>query len=83
MTMSPSAIEQLMTKAMLSDPDPLYHALREESSVRYTSVPAGRVTGVEAGLRSRGFLRYADVHSALRDHTTFPSHSPMAGQFGP
>ena len=30
MTMSPSASEQLMTKAMLANPHPPYHALREE-----------------------------------------------------
>lgn len=83
MTMSPSASEQLMTKAMLADPYPLYHALRDESPVRYTSLPAGSVTGFEAGLKSWGFLRYADVYGALRDHTTFSSHSPMASQFGP
>ena len=83
MTTSPSTPEQLMTKTMLADPYPLYHALRDESPVRYTSLPAGSVAGVEAGLKSWGFLRYADVYGALRDHATFSSQSPMAGQFGP
>ena len=83
MTTSPSTPEQLMTKAMLADPYPLYHALRDESPVRYTSLPAGSVAGVEGALKSWGFRRYADVYGALRDHATFSSHSPMAGQFGP
>jgi len=83
MAMSPSTPDQLMTKTMLADPYPLYHALRDESPVRYTSLPAGSVAGVEGALKSWGFLRYADVYGALRDHDTFSSHSPMAGQFGP
>ena len=75
--------EQLMTKTFIANPYPLYHALREGSPVRYTSLPAGSVEGIEGDLKSWGFLRYADVYGALRDHDTFSSQSPMSSQFGP
>ena len=75
--------EQLMSKAVVANPYPLYNALREDSPVRYTSLPAGSVAGVDSDLKSWGFLRHADVYAALRDHDTFSSQSPMSSQFVP
>src|SRR5215831_1036759 len=75
--------DQLVTRASFADPYPFYRALRDQSPVHYISMPAGGSSGLAAPLWAWGLLKYDDVYSALRDHETFSSENPMAGQFGP
>jgi cytochrome P450 family 109 len=72
----------LTDRALFADPYPLYHSLRSRSPVRYIGIPASEATG-NAPVWSWGLLKYEDVYGALRDHQTFSSESPQAGQFGP
>jgi len=74
--------DQLVARANFADPYPVYRALRDQSPVHYVSIPAG-ASGLAAPVRAWGLLKYDDVYGALRDHETFSSESPMAGQFGP
>jgi cytochrome P450 len=75
--------DQLVARATFADPYPVYRALRDQSPVHYVSIPAGGASGLAAPVWAWGLLKYDDVYSALRDHETFSSESPMAGQFGP
>ena len=72
----------LTNRALFADPYPLYQSLRSRSPVRYIGIPASEATG-NAPVWSWGLLKYEDVYGALRDHQTFSSASPQAGQFGP
>jgi cytochrome P450 family 109 len=80
---SPSFTPADLTKRPLfADPYPLYHALRVQSPVRYIGIPASETIGNQP-VWSWGFLKFDDVYAALRDHDTFSSDNPHAGQFGP
>jgi len=72
----------LTKRPLFADPYPLYHALRVQSPVRYIGIPASEASGNQP-VWSWGFLKFADVYAALRDHDTFSSDNPHAGQFGP
>jgi cytochrome P450 len=72
----------LTKRALFADPYPLYHALRGPSPVRYIGIPASEAVG-NAPVWSWGLLKFEDVYAALRDHATFSSDNPQAGQFGP
>jgi cytochrome P450 len=80
---SPSFTPSDLTKRPLfADPYPLYHALRVQSPVRYIGIPASEAIG-NSPVWSWGFLKFEDAYAALRDHDTFSSDNPHAGQFGP
>jgi hypothetical protein len=72
----------LTKRELFADPYPLYHALRGQSPVRYIGIPASEAIG-NAPIWSWGLLKFEDAYAALRDHATFSSHNPQAGQFGP
>src|SRR5215813_8150299 len=73
----------LTKRDLFANPYPLYQALRAQSPVRYIGVPASESLGLTAPIWSWGLLKYNDVYAALRDHETFSSDNPQAGQFGP
>lgn len=73
----------LTKRSLFANPYPLYHALRERSPVHYIGIPASESSGLAEPIWSWGLLRYEDVYAALRDHETFSSDNPQAGQFGP
>jgi cytochrome P450 len=73
----------LTKRTLFADPYPLYHALRDQSPVRYIGIPANEASGVTEPIWSWGLLKYNDAYAALRDHETFSSENPQAGQFGP
>src|SRR5919106_797192 len=73
----------LTARTTFADPYPVYASLRDQSPVHYVSIPANPSAGLEAPVRAWGLLKYEEVYTALRDHDTFSSESPMAGQFGP
>ncbi|MBI3246322.1 MAG: cytochrome P450 [Deltaproteobacteria bacterium] len=75
--------DQLIARSTFANPYPVYRALRPQSPVHYISIPGGPSSEVKAPVWAWGLLRYEDVYSALRDHETFSSESPLAGQFGP
>jgi cytochrome P450 len=75
--------DQLVARETFAAPYPLYHALRDRSPVRYLSIPASPSSGIEKPLWAWGLLKYDDAYEALRNHETFSSQSPVAGQFGP
>src|SRR5262245_17584023 len=75
--------DHLVARENFADPYPVYRALRDQSPVHYVSIPAGGASGLTAPIRAWGLLKYDDVYGALRDHETFSSENPMAGQFGP
>lgn len=75
--------DQLVARATFADPYPVYRSLRDQSPVHYVGVPAGSSPGVEKPLWSWGLLKYEDAYAVLRDHETFSSDNPQAGQFGP
>lgn len=75
--------DQLVARAHFADPYPVYRSLREQSPIHYVSIPAGGSSGLTTPLWSWGLLRYEHVYNALRDHETFSSENPLAGQFGP
>ena len=75
--------DQLIARSTFADPYPIYHALRDQSPVHYVGIPAGASPGLERPIWAWGLLKYRDVYNALRDHETFSSDSPAAGQFGP
>jgi len=80
---SPSFTPADLTKRpIFADPYPLYHALRAQSPVRYIGIPASEAVG-NAPVWSWGLLKFEDAFGALRDHGTFSSDNPHAGQFGP
>ena len=72
----------LTKRDLFTNPYPLYHALRDKSPVHYIGIPASESTG-SAPIWSWGLLKYEDAYAALRDHDTFSSDNPQAGQFGP
>ncbi len=74
--------DQLVARATFANPYPVYHSLRDHSPVRYLSIPASAATGTPAPVWAWGLLKYDDVYRALRDHETFSSEDPRAGQFG-
>jgi cytochrome P450 len=82
MTPPPFTPADLTSRALFADPYPLYHALRDQSPVRYIGIPASEATG-NAPVWSWGLLRFEDAFAALRDHATFSSENPRAGDFGP
>ncbi len=82
MTPPPFTPADLTSRALFADPYPLYHALRDQSPVRYIGIPASEATG-NAPVWSWGLLKFEDAYAALRDHATFSSDNPQAGQFGP
>lgn len=73
----------LIKRSLFADPYPLYHALRDQSPVRYIGIPANEASGVTEPIWSWGLLKYEDAYAALRNHETFSSDNPQAGQFGP
>jgi cytochrome P450 len=75
--------DDLTKRSLFANPYPLYHALRERSPVHYIGIPASEASGLAEPIWSWGLLRYEDVYAALRDHETFSSDNPQAGQFGP
>jgi cytochrome P450 len=75
--------ERLVDREMFGNPYPVYQALREHSPVHYVSIPANPSSGIDRPIWAWGLLKYHDVYTALRDHETFSSESPVAGQFGP
>jgi len=75
--------ERLVDREMFGNPYPVYQALREHSPVHYVSIPANPSSGLDRPIWAWGLLKYHDVYTALRDHETFSSESPVAGQFGP
>jgi cytochrome P450 len=79
----PVTPDRLVDRAMFGNPYPVYHALRAQSPVRYASIPANPSAGIDKPIMAWGLLKYRDVYTALRDHETFSSESPVAGQFGP
>ncbi|MCS6927510.1 MAG: cytochrome P450 [Candidatus Binatia bacterium] len=80
---SPVTADQLVARTTFADPYPIYHALRDRSPVHYLSIPASTATGTTVPVWAWGLLKYDDVYRALRDHDTFSSEDPRAGQFGP
>jgi len=75
--------DDLVARERFADPYPVYHALRNHSPVHYLSIPASPSSGLDKPIWAWGLLKYHDVYTALRDHETFSSESPVAGQFGP
>ncbi len=75
--------DDLVARERFADPYPVYHALRDHSPVHYISIPANASSGIDKPIWAWGLLKYHDVYTALRDHETFSSESPVAGQFGP
>ena len=75
--------DDLVAREHFADPYPVYHALRNHSPVHYLSIPANASAGIDKPIWAWGLLKYQDVYAALRDHETFSSESPVAGQFGP
>jgi cytochrome P450 len=82
MTSSSFTPTDLTKRPLFADPYPLYHALRAQSPVRYIGIPASEATG-NTPVWSWGLLKFEDAYAALRDHDTFSSDNPHAGQFGP
>ncbi|MBI3797706.1 MAG: cytochrome P450 [Deltaproteobacteria bacterium] len=74
--------DQLMTPAVFADPYPVYLQLRDQTPLSYL-VPPGIIPGFDEALWPWALMKYDDVYSALRDHETFSSENPRAGQFGP
>jgi cytochrome P450 len=83
METTPITPDQLVARTTFADPYPVYHALRDQSPVHYVSIPASTASGLTTPIWAWGFLKYDDVYEALRDHNTFSSEDPRAGQFGP
>ena len=73
----------LVDRELFANPYPAYQALRAHSPVHYISIPANASVGLDKPIWAWGLLNYHDVYTALRDHDTFSSQSPVAGQFGP
>jgi cytochrome P450 len=83
METTPITPDHLVARTTFADPYPVYHALRDQSPVHYVSIPASTASGLTTPIWAWGFLKYDDVYEALRDHNTFSSEDPRAGQFGP
>jgi len=79
-TFTPDA---LVAREHFANPYTVYQALRAHSPVHYISIPANASAGINQPIMAWGLLKYHDVYTALRDHETFSSESPVAGQFGP
>ena len=83
MDTTPITPDHLVARTTFADPYPVYHSLRDQSPVHYVSIPASTSSGLTTPIWAWGFLKYNDVYEALRDHDTFSSEDPRAGQFGP
>ena len=70
--------DRLVDREMFGNPYPAYQALREHSPVHYVSIPANPSSGLDRPIWAWGLLKYHDVYTALRDHETFSSESPVA-----
>lgn len=75
--------DDLVAREHFANPYPVYLSLRDHSPVRYISIPANPASGINQPIMAWGLLKYYDVYTALRDHATFSSESPVSGQFGP
>ena len=75
--------DQLTTPAVFADPYPAYQQLRDHTPLNYLGLPPGTIPGIDEPIRAWAFMKYDDVYGALRDHDTFSSEDPRAGQFGP
>ena len=76
------APNDLLTPAVAADPYPAYRQLREQSPVSYGNLPGAAINAAGILDRRWGFMKYADVYNALRDHQTFSSETAATGQFG-
>jgi cytochrome P450 len=76
--------DYLSTREVIADPYPAYRQLRDRSPFNYLNLPAGTVPGVDQPGRSWAIMKYADVHSVLRDHERF-SHkrNPLIAKASP
>jgi hypothetical protein len=74
---------QLMTPAVFANPYPAYRQLRDQSPFNYLAVRPGTLPGLDEPIYGWALMKYDDVYNALRDHDTFSSEDPRAGQFGP
>jgi cytochrome P450 len=74
--------DQLMTPAVFADPYPVYRQLRDQTPLSYL-IPPGTIPGLDEPIHAWALMKYDDVYGALRDHETFSSEDPRAGQFGP
>lgn len=79
----PFTPDHLVARTTFADPYPVYRYLRDQSPVQYVSIPAGASPGVDSPIWAWGLLKYDQAYEALRDHETFSSENPLAGQFGP
>jgi cytochrome P450 len=77
-----SILDQLMTPAVFADPYPVYRQLRDQTPLRYL-VPPNTIPGFDEPIQAWALMKYDNVYGALRDHETFSSENPRAGQFGP
>lgn len=75
--------DQLSTRAVIADPYPYFHELRDQSPLNYRFLPAGAVLGFDEPVRAWALMRHDDVYHALRDHETFSSHHCLVGKIGP
>src|SRR5438445_11951283 len=75
--------DQLTTPAVFADPYPAYQQLRDHTPLNYLGLPPGTIPGIDEPIRAWAFMKYDDVYGALRDHDTFSSEDPRAGQLGP
>jgi cytochrome P450 len=73
------APDELSIRELMKDPYPAYRRLRELSPFKYEDLPAGKLPGIAAPLRSWALMKFSHVYSALRDHSTFSSVRPLAG----
>ncbi len=81
-TSSFSTPDQLMTPAVFADPYPVYRQLRAQTPLSFL-IPPNTIPGFAEPIRTWALMKYDDVYGALRDHETFSSEDPRAGQFGP
>ena len=76
--------DQLNSPTVIANPYPAYHQLREQSPLNYVFFPGGVAPGVDEPMRAWALMKYNDVYSALRNHTTFSSASnPLEEKIGP
>lgn len=75
--------DRLSTPAVIADPYPYYHELRDQSPLNYTFLPAGAVSGFAEPIRAWALMRHDDVYNALRDHEAFSSRHRLVGKIGP
>ena len=77
-------VDQLNSPAVIANPYPAYHQLREQSPLNYIFFPGGVAPGIDEPMHAWALMKYHDVYSALRDHTTFSSaNNPLEEKIGP